>query len=186
VDKVAGGVVNSLIRGRTLQRINSADLENFSRFVWNNRRTSAHPYTLPAGRSQVDILQLISAEDCEDALGLYLQKHHGYAIIPGTCKSDTAAYEYVLTHRETGDKAVVQVKQGSSYCLRATDYLKLSEDNNVYLFSTTESYDREGGNDRIHFVRADDIRNFLREESGFIGDRLATWVRWEREVGGGS
>lgn len=178
VDRVAGRIVNSLIRGRTLQQIKSESMRNFSRFLWNRVGASSHQYVLPRQRQDSDILELVSAEDCEDALGLYLQKRSGFAVIPGTCKSDTAAYEYVLTHRERKERAVVQVKQGTKDVLRATDYLELSKDNEVFLFSTGGNYDRNGENERIHFIDPNDIRTFLMEEEDFVGDRIATWLAW--------
>jgi hypothetical protein len=44
---------------------------------------------------------------------MYLQTK-GYVLVPSTIKSSTAAYEWVMFHQETGEKAVLQVKSGNA------------------------------------------------------------------------
>ncbi len=84
--------------------------EAYSRYIYG--QPSDDPTTGTKGR--LDIFALLSPLDHEDLAALYLQKE-GYLLVPSTIKSSTAAYEWVMFHRETGEKAVLQVKSGNAW-----------------------------------------------------------------------
>lgn len=133
VDSVPGKVVNSYFRGRTVQVVNDESVETYSSYLYNKFQNSEF-YELPS--SKLDFFKMLSAEDCEDLVGLYLQEK-GYLIIPSSCKINTAAYEYVMIHAKTGDSAVAQVKQGE-IDIQISDYSAIP--GQVFLFTTHGKY----------------------------------------------
>lgn len=106
-----------------------------SKQIFNRLTKGAPPY--PVAAKDLDVFALMSAEDCEDLVGLYLQAQLGYSVIPSTCRRDTPGYEFVLIHRETGEEAVVQVKNGAVDL--ATGGLR-SPGRHVFLFTSRGEY----------------------------------------------
>lgn len=110
LDAVPGAVERSFAPARTIQAINDQTIEAYSHYV----------YTRLAGETATevpfsnDIFTLLSPLEHEDLAALYLQTERNYAIVPSTVKSSTAAYEWVMLNRATGEKAVLQVKSGAA------------------------------------------------------------------------
>jgi hypothetical protein len=118
-----------------------------------------------------DIFSLLHPEDCEDLIGIYLQEN-GYRLIPSTCKTSTAKYEYVLKHKKTGQKAYAQVKRGK-VPLDAKDYEML--DGTVFLFTTDG--DQRGTASNVEFIEPSTIRAFMQENRQILSDRVVEWTR---------
>lgn len=110
LDAVPGAVERSFGPPRTLQAVNDETAEAYSLYIYSKLSdeptvaTNAHP----------DIFALLSPLDHEDLAALYLQTK-GYMLVPSTIKSSTAAYEWVMFHQSTGEKAVLQVKSGNAW-----------------------------------------------------------------------
>ncbi|WP_147273805.1 hypothetical protein [Vreelandella rituensis] len=138
VDQVPGKVVNSFVGRRpTLQSIKEPSAVAYS-FALANQATvlgTDYPVSLTSAR----LLDLISFDDCEDLVGIYLQSK-GYFLVPSSCKKSTVGYEYLLQHRETGKTAVAQVKKGK-VDLNQTHFepARLAVDR-VFLFTTEGQY----------------------------------------------
>ena len=111
VEKVPGKVVSSFIPRATVQAVSNSTVQSYSKFLYNE--LSESQYYEEDSLVGEDIFSLISDDDCEDLVALYLQYKHNYLVVPSTCKKSTANYEYVLVHRETGESAVAQVKKGN-------------------------------------------------------------------------
>lgn len=168
VDAVPGKVVNSFIPARTLQAVDDESVQLYSQFLYNSLDGNQY-YELPV--VSPDIFSLISAEDCEDLVGIFLQEK-GYRIIPSSCREDTAAYEFVLKHNATGNTAVAQVKQGY-VDLAITDYTALSS--KVYLFTSHGSYIGEGVNN-VECISPDELLGFALAKRNVMSDRIKTWI----------
>lgn len=165
-DAVPGKVINSFFQG-TLQRVTGDAIREYSDMLY--RRLSE------MGESDVnigaeDLFSLLHPEDCEDLVALYLQEQ-GYRLIPSTCKKSTVNYEYVLKHRDTGEKAVVQVKRGN-VPLDAEEYQAL--DGTVYLF--TSGGDQRGEASNVTFIDPSTIRGFLQENRQILPERVLQWA----------
>lgn len=132
---VPGAVAASFGVGKTLQRVASDSALLVSKKRFNERTEGA--FTYPVEAQNLDLFALLSYEDCEDLVGLYLQAQFGYSVIPSTCRRDTAGYEFVLVHRETGQEAVVQVKNGAVNL--STTALR-SPGRQVFLFTSRGEY----------------------------------------------
>ena len=108
-DSVPGKVLNSFRASRTLQAVHDETVRFYSMLSYN-QAIGDEVYPLSENTPQLDLFALISPEDCEDIVGLYLQEVNDYRLIPSTCKVDTFNTEFVL--RKRGGMALVQVKQG--------------------------------------------------------------------------
>lgn len=180
-DRVPGQVVNSLIRGTAIRRVRDDNntVAWYSANLWNElaaKSNDFYRFPLPEKPESDSIWELISHEDCEDVVGLYLQVNLGYAVIPGTCKASTAGYEYVLTHRDTGAKAVVQVKQGSSTKLTTSHYAQFARYGEVFLFNSQGLYENEEATERITCLALTDINAFVNDHYRVLPRRVQAWV----------
>ncbi len=179
IDSVPGKIVNSFIPSRTVQVVKDDSVRLYSQYLYNSLSENNF-YSLQ--QVSTDLFSLISSDDCEDIVGIFLQEKKGYRMIPSSCKADTAAYEFVLKHRETGRAAVAQVKQGYVN-LNIDDYSVLSSE--VYLFTTHGEYTGRTSNN-VHCLDTEEIRNFALDQQQIMSDRLRTWIKISNELGGES
>jgi hypothetical protein len=108
--------------GRTLQKIHDQTIEDFSMLRYNELAGEDRYEVKPR---RADLFSLLSADACEDLVALYLQVREGYCIVPSICRRSTPAYEFVMRHEATGERAFAQVKAGSESLPPAeyTDYV---------------------------------------------------------------
>lgn len=166
-DAVPGKVIGSLDVGGTLQRVNGETIQEYSVMLYQRLSDGdGDGDTVDTD----DIFSLLHPEDCEDLVALYLQEN-GYRLIPSTCKTTTSTYEYVLKHRDTGEKAFAQVKRGS-VSLDAEDYEML--EGRVFLFTTGGTQKGEAAN--VEFLDPDAIRAFMQENRQILPDRIVEWM----------
>jgi hypothetical protein len=167
-DAVPGKVINSLNVGGTLQRVNGDTIKEYSSMLYSRlTETGEEEHAVDAD----NIFSLLHPEDCEDLIGLYLQEND-YRLIPSTCKTGTAKYEYVLKHQKTGQKAHAQVKRGD-VSLDAEEYRSL--DGTVFLF--TSDGDQRGEASNVKFIDPSTIQNFMQENRQILPDRVVEWTR---------
>lgn len=176
IDSVPGKVVNSFIPSRTVQAINDDSVHLYSQYLYNSLSQKTY-YTLQP--VSADLFSLISSDDCEDIVGIFLQEKKSYRMIPSSCKADTAAYEFVLKHINTGKTAVAQVKQGC-VDLNIDDYSALQSE--VYLFTTHGKYTGKTSK-KVHCIDTEEIRTFALGHQHIMSDRLRTWIKILNELG---
>ena len=172
VDSVPGKVLNNFRAPGTVQRIYDETAALYSKWKYNQLSGTAH-YTLP-GIDKPNLFSLISTEDCEDIVGIYLQETHGYRLIPSTCKLDTLKTEFVL--RKATGKAHVQVKQGN-IVLDRDDY----RDNDPcdlcdwFLFTTCGRYTgRIYGH--VHCLCPEEMRDFATNNRHLMSKRVQGFI----------
>ncbi len=170
VGSVPGKVVNSFIPRRTVQKIKNEQVKLYSKFLFN-KLSSVDFYKLNS-ITKSDIYSLISSDDCEDILAIYLQKELNYVLFPSSCKADTMNYEYELKHKLTGEKAVVQVKNGK-VSLDAKDYSNI--DTKVFLFTTKGKYIGEES-EKIQFICPIKMTEFIFNNLNIMPDRINYWT----------
>jgi hypothetical protein len=171
-EAVPGKVVSCFRPARTVQAIDDDTVYTFSQVVYNQKsKTTLYEVDNVEGE---DIFSLISADDCEDALAIYLQVHHN---IPSSCKDDTMTYEFELKNRMTGKSAVVQVKSGWTP-LNIDDYSNLDTD--IYLFATCgQYYGTPKAN--ITTINPEEIRKFLYEQTNLLPEKMKVWIDLTRK-----
>ena len=173
VDVVPGKVLNSFRAGRTVQAVDDHTVAIYSQYL-HAELTNANEFELPDdGNVDLNLFSLVSDDDCEDFIGIYLQVEYGYVLIPSTCKKDMMTTEFVLKNRE-GEKAYVQVKQGVA--INKDDYRYHPGDPaKWFLFSTTGEY--YGGNyDHIVCLDPEDITKFVLENEMLMSGRVQNWL----------
>ena len=173
VDVVPGKVVNSYISGSTVQRVLDDNIIAYSEYLIN-KLTGHELYSLK--EKTKDFMNLISSEDCEDLVALYMQKEHSYICIPSSCKSDTAVYEYVMKHQVTGEKAVAQVKLGD-IDLNRDKYDSIGC--KVFLFTSKGKYIGKE-NPNIICLSPDEITLFANKNYLLLPDRIQHWIDFEK------
>jgi len=176
VEAVPGKIVNSFIPARTVQRVMGNTIEIFSKYTFNKvSGNDIYKINLPENSN---IFSLLSSDDCEDILGLYLQLKEDYLIVPSSCKSDTMNYEYELRHKDTGDKAVVQVKNGQ-VDLHTDDFCNINSI--VFLLTTKGQYLGER-HENIHFVDPTKMENFVYDNLDIMPDKIRNWTEILTEI----
>lgn len=173
-EAVPGKVVSSFRPARTVQCIDDETVYTFSQVVYN-QKSKTDFYEIDSVSGQ-DIFSLLSTDDCEDALAIYLQVNHDYLVIPSSCKDTTMTYEFELKNRITGKTAVVQVKSGWTP-LNIDEYENLETD--VYLFATSGQYSGKPKSN-ITTIDPEIIRKFLFEETKLLPEKMKLWVELSR------
>lgn len=176
VDAVPGKIVSSFIPRRTLQRVDDETTALYSMYLYSV--LASFKYEIPT--KSVDLLSLMSSEDCEDLVGLYMQEN-GYRMIPSSCKQDTAAYEFVMKHVASGKPAVAQVKKQAGPLDVSPFSDTAYEPYEVFLFNTCGIYTGRCSSN-VHCIEPEIIRDFIAKNSRILSDRIQNWVRISEEV----
>lgn len=85
-DEVPGRVTTSF-RGLTLTEVKEPSA-SLTKLIYNEK-TNSKTYEVTPG--EADLFGLLSADECEDLVALYLQVEHGYCVLPSTAKPSTPA-----------------------------------------------------------------------------------------------
>lgn len=176
IEAVPGKIVNSFIPARTVQRVTGDTIEIFSKYIYN--KISGNQFYQIKIADNSSIFSLLSSDDCEDILGLYLQLNRNYMIVPSSCKSDTMNYEYELIDRANGQKAVVQVKNGDVN-LNIKDYSDI--DSKIYLFTTKGNYIGKL-TENIEFMESDKMEKFVFEMTNLMPQKIKNWIEIYTEL----
>ena len=126
-EDVPGGVKNALRVGTTYCRVNCNATRRYG------ERLAGFEVQLTTND---DFLELLDDQSLEDLVGLYLQLELNGALIPSSCKFDTAAYEYVVRSWDGKRSAIAQVKSGK----QAITNCLASDSRERYLFAMSGKY----------------------------------------------
>jgi hypothetical protein len=163
LDAVPGAVERSFGPSRTVQAVNDETADAYSHYVYG--QLSGDPTIATNGRP--DIFALLSPLDHEDLAALYLQTR-GYALVPSTIKSSTAAYEWVMFHQETGEKAVLQVKSGNAWI----DLAPLAEiPSRVFVVAAD-------GTANVTCISREQLLRFAQERRALLPERIRRYLDW--------
>ena len=176
VDAVPGKVLNSFRTRRTVQQVHDNTAENYSKVLYSKLSGTGF-YSKPEIEIK-NLFSLISPEDCEDLVGIYLQSKFSYTLIPSTCRRDTIKTEFILKN-DKGEKAYVQVKQGD-VCLNRDDFIELtppSSHDKWFLFSTNNIYDGKLA-DHIICLEPSEIERFAIEHRNRMSGRVQYFMEF--------
>lgn len=184
VAEVIGTITNRFIGRATLTQVHCWTSLDFSVHCWNNHPKTKTRFPVPQWDRPNDLLEMITHEDCEDIVGLYLQHTHGYYIIPSTNKRDTLTYEFELLHQNAGEMpAVVQVKQGKSSELLAEQYQEISKTHKVFLFQSGLVGPAPFEMENVVWLSRDEIEEFMANCPHLLPARVRKWVDFADRVG---
>jgi len=173
VDRVPGKVVNSFIGARfTLARIKDPSAVNYSQALANVPEVLGTPYDVSL--SSARLLDLISWEDCEDLVGIYLQSQ-GYLLVPSSCKRSTVGYEYLLRHRENDTTAVAQIKKGKIDLNKDRFGVSQQGVDRVFLFTTKGEYVGEG-DESVVCLQPEELTAFAQQHPAWMPPRIRLWM----------
>jgi len=176
MDNVPGKVVSSFGPSVTVQPVHDHTSELYSMFLFN-QLSKSNTYSLPASQT-ADILNLLSAEDLEDVVGVYLQVQKGCILFPSTCKKDTQFVEYLLWSPQDQKTVGVQVKSGH-LSLDRSDYSDF--EGVVYLFAASGQY---SGCESPHVtcLDPDAVRQFIFDKREALPRRIQRWVDLAKQI----
>ncbi len=175
VDAVPGKVVNSFGPSRTVQVVNDETVRLYSAYFYNGHAQSAFSYDLPP--VSPDIFSLLSSEDCEDILALYMQLK-GYVLLASTCKRSTSSYEFVMRHKDTGERAAAQAKNGF-VDLRVEDYATFP--GTVFLFTSKGRYIGTTP-PNVSCLEPNEMLEFIEKHETILPERTKVWLSVSRDL----
>ena len=171
--EIPGAVVRSFSqRGSSFSRIHDEAAQRYSHRLYDSLLGRGERVIAPSPEEV--LVSLLAPFDVEDLVFVYMQVERGYLVLPGSRRTDTAAYEYVLLHPGTREQAVVQVKTGSS----AVDLEQLKKaagsDHRAYAFSTTGSYTGSGSG--VELISSERLLEFMSERPEVLPPRVKGWL----------
>lgn len=175
MDNVPGSVINSLNRRAAVQRVVDTNALLYSQYL--HAKLTAQHFTPPDEKRNVDVLQLLSADDLEDVVALFLQATKGYRLYPTTCKLSTKAIECLFVSPESGERIGMQVKGGHE---PVDQDVYSTFGHLVYLFSASGTY---LGNSHAHVrcLSPDEVRTFTIEHRKTMPARIQRWIDFAQE-----
>ena len=176
---VPGKIMSSFIPSATLQQVNDDTAKLFSVLTYNG--LSGETMEVPVMPSvEHDVFSLLSAEDLEDIVGLYLQYSEKYLLLPSSRSrsNSTMAYEYQVIHANTGEPAYVQVKSGHVQ-LDPSSYYESRD--RFYLFSPA-GYVRKSEKEHIVCIAHLSIEEFMKTNTHILSRAIRTWLAWHSEA----
>jgi hypothetical protein len=160
-DAVPGNVIACFRPPRTFQQISAPGMLAFAANVVGKPTDDT---------TKGDLFDYLTDEDFENIVFVYLQRE-GWYVLPGTRRADTPHYEYVLVHRNTGERAIVQVKSGHT----GIDASLYEGEEKAFLFAASEQYGEHIPSNVILISRPELI-SFMRSDFKVQTDAVNRWI----------
>lgn len=168
---VPGKIVSSFRPAASAQSV--SDVEDISMYLWNKySKKNYYQITKPSW----DIWSVLPPEAIEEIVLLYLQIEKHCYIFSTTVKYAFPTYECQMVTKE-GKRVYPQVKSGS-VALNANDYMdvfKYDPTAEVYLFSTSEKYDKNDY-DKIHYLYKKELEDFIKSHKNVLPALTYNWI----------
>lgn len=173
---VPGGVIRCFIgTGESFSRIHDPGARRLTFYLWEK----LHRRPLPKlGVTAEEILtSYLDPYDVEDLIYVWLQIARGYLALPRARQRDMPAYEYTMIHRESGRRAIAQVKTGSTPVdLSALADAAVDRETDTYAYATSGNY--QGDSSRVTEVIATaELLGFVQESEPLLPPRVGTWFK---------
>lgn len=169
IDAVPGKVVACFRPTRTIQEIADENIHLYSQFLWNTLSGTTH-YSI-AENVGGSIFSFLGSDATEDVIFLYLQTI-GWLVVPNSRKADTMSFEFYLIHRETRERAVVQIKTGNTW-LNTDEWSDRNE--RVILFQANGLYSG-GSHSSVACIQPTEIENFIAENHDLLPASTLYWL----------
>jgi hypothetical protein len=169
-DLVPGRVVNGFRSSRTLQRIGDRGARAYSRRM--HQQVAEHRADLEPVAPRAVIESLIGSEDLEDLVAVYLQDRFDYLAVSRL--RSTPGYEYVLSRRTDGSRAVVSVKSGQTPV--DLDLLPSDTVDASYAYAVSGQYVGER-HPNLTCIKTEELTEFIVERRAVLPERVVAWLR---------
>jgi len=174
-DDVTGKVVACFRPSRVVQSIADETTVLYSQLLWN-QMVGAEEYKLQKLR-ECDVFSLLDDQTTEDVIFVYLQCR-GWIVIPNSRKADTMGYEFVALNKNSGERAVVQVKTGNTR-LEADCWGDFKE--RVFLFQTHGYYIGIPTSNVVK-LKPKTIEEFMSSNIDIMPHAVRRWLAYAREL----
>jgi len=178
-DDVPGKVIACFRARRTIQAIADETSVLYSKWLWS--QLSGDPFEPESSCRFLEIFSLLSDESTEDVIFIFLQCQ-GWIVVPTSRKRDTMAYEFIVIHRQNFERAVVQVKTGTT-SINFDDWRDRRE--KVFLFQSNGLYEGPPASN-VTAIQPAEIKAFIQENPGLMPGSVRRWVEIIREFGDAS
>ncbi len=174
-DTVPGVIATAFIKGSTFQRINKRGAMEYSALLYDRLAKTEYYSDIKLELSETNFYSLLSPEDSEDLLCLWLYHKYGYIVIPSTNKIATQLYECVLVDPKDGKRIYVQVKKGNIE-LDADVYKNLNGE--VWFLNTEGAIKNINKYNNMHVANSTELYEFaLSEESeNIMSKSIKLWT----------
>ncbi|SKC19639.1 hypothetical protein [Dyadobacter psychrophilus] len=171
-ENIPGKIIACFRPAKSFQAIHEPLMHQFTKWAFSREidRNKFETDLTSEGITEATFFKFIGADDCEDVVGLYLQKIKGYCIIPSSCKPATIGYEFILKHSITSQTAVAQVKQGN---VGLDERLRGIADH-IYLFSTNGKV--QADSDDVTVLSASELFYFVCKHRNILPSRINYWL----------
>lgn len=116
---------------------------------------------------------LLSAEDIEEIVGLYLQMEKNLYVYTSTCKNDTSLIEFQLVDKNS-QLYGLQVKSGNE-TLNADDYFELSKKMTIFLFASSDNIYNIEKYPNIEKIDSKEITLFIEKNLKLLPEKIRFW-----------
>jgi hypothetical protein len=156
IDAVPGKVVACFRGTRSIQKIADDKAIEYSKYLWN--KISGEQFYQIDKSKYSDIFMMLSAEETEDLVFVYLQSL-GWYLIPNSRKADKMTYEYLAVNPKTKRRAQAQVKTGNE-AIYKDKYVSSDDNEDVFLFQANGLYTGTSSKNIVCITR-EELLNFL-------------------------
>lgn len=160
-DAVPGKIIACFRPPITFMPIRSPGMLAFS------EQLAGLPVSGDAGR---DVFEFMSDADLENLVFVYLQ-FLGWYVLPGTRTATTAHYEFVLVNRESGERAVVQVKSGHTWI----DAARYAGAEKAFLFAACDHYGTNPPPNVVIITRPE-LEDFMLSQPHLLPRAVSHWM----------
>lgn len=171
-DKVPGKVINSLAISRTAQSVSRVGL--ISKYIWNmNTQESKDRYD-DVELSKEKFWEMISSEDLESLVLLYLQSK-GYYVYSTTLKRSSPKFEAIMISSDGSHKCFPQVKKEVPLLPLAYSTVLKNNKDKVYLFTTSENYGYEN-HPQVICLKKIELEHFINGNMHILPQTTLYWI----------
>lgn len=171
VDDAPGKIVACFIPRKAFQPIKNPAMVSYTQLLWNQLAKSE--FYPPQARSDHNIFTYLNWETTEDVIFIYLQIR-GWLVISHSRKANTMSYEFVAIHRDTSERAIVQVKTGNTE-LNRDDWKDYPE--TVFLFQASGKYRGSEAPKNVICLMPNEIEKFIRTNLQVMPGAVQRWIR---------
>ncbi|MGQ0504454.1 MAG: hypothetical protein ACT4TC_03975 [Myxococcaceae bacterium] len=171
---VPGGVIRCFVgRAECFCRVRDDGARKYTFCLWEQIH-GRPPRRLGMAGEEI-LTRLLDPHDVEDLVYVWLQVVHGYVVLPRARKRDTPVYEFTVIHRDTGRRAIAQVKTGSTPV--DLDALRSAAANGLDAFAYATSGKYVGDRSCTTVIETAELLRFCRESEQVLPPRVRTWLQ---------
>lgn len=172
---IPGAINTSFIKGSAFQRINKSGVHGYSGLLYDKLVGTEYYNDIKLGLTESNFYSLLTVEDSEDLLALWLYKEHGYISIPSTNKISTSLYECILIDPKSGKHIYIQVKKGNVN-IDANEYSALMGD--VWFLTTGGKVENISDYSNMHVADPTMLYEFAvsEESDNILSKSIKMWV----------